>query len=207
MENTRENLRNWWSDLHYSPLQKRSLAIVAALVFFTSAIFIMRTSSTSQAIPTPPLIVDVAISEITIDIQGAVLHPGVYTMTLGSRVFDAIKASGGTTKNADPSDVNQARKLSDGEQIYIYAKSSGSSSGSGVTTSSPRVKSKPAGFVLVNRANSKEFESLDGIGPVLASRIIAFRKVNGPFLTIEDLLKVPGIGAATLAKFKSKVRL
>jgi competence protein ComEA len=207
MENTRENLRNWWSDLHYSPLQKRSLAVVAALVFFTSAIFIMRTSSTSQAIPTPPLIVDVAISEITIDIQGAVLHPGVYTMTLGSRVFDAIKASGGTTKNADPSDVNQARKLSDGEQIYIYAKSSGTSSSSGVTKSSPRVKSKPAGFVLVNRANSKEFESLDGIGPVLASRIITFRKTNGPFLTIEDLLKVPGIGAATLAKFKSKVRL
>jgi competence protein ComEA len=207
MENTRENLRNWWSDLHYSPLQKRSLAVVAALVFFTSAIFIMRTSSTSQAIPSPPLIVDVAISEITIDIQGAVLHPGVYTMTLGSRVFDAIKASGGTTKNADPSDVNQARKLSDGEQIYIYAKSSAGSSGSKSAASSPRVKSKPAGFVLVNRANTKEFESLDGIGPVLASRIIAFRKTNGPFLTIEDLLKVPGIGAATLAKFKSKVRL
>jgi competence protein ComEA len=207
MENTRENLRNWWSDLHYSPLQKRSLAVIAALVFFTSAIFIMRTSSTSQAIPTPPLIVDVAISEITIDIQGAVLHPGVYTMTLGSRVFDAIKASGGTTKNADPSDVNQARKLSDGEQIYIYAKSSAASSSSKSAASSPRVKSKPAGFVLVNRANSKEFESLDGIGPVLASRIITFRKTNGPFLTIEDLLKVPGIGAATLAKFKSKVRL
>jgi competence protein ComEA len=207
MENTRENLRNWWSDLHYSPLQKRSLAVVAALVFFTSAIFIMRTSSTSQAIPTPPLIVDVAISEITIDIQGAVLHPGVYTMTLGSRVFDAIKASGGTTKNADPSDVNQARKLSDGEQIYIYAKSSAASSSSKSAASSPRVKSKPTGFVLVNRANTKEFESLDGIGPVLASRIIAFRKTNGPFLTIEDLLKVPGIGAATLAKFKSKVRL
>jgi competence protein ComEA len=207
MENTRENLRNWWSDLHYSPLQKRSLAVVAALVFFTSAIFIMRTSSTSQAIPTPPLIVDVAISEITIDIQGAVLHPGVYTMTLGSRVFDAIKASGGTTKNADPSDVNQARKLSDGEQIYIYAKSSAASSSSKSAASSPRVKSKPAGFVLVNRANTKEFESLDGIGPVLASRIITFRKTNGPFLTIEDLLKVPGIGAATLAKFKSKVRL
>jgi protein involved in polysaccharide export with SLBB domain len=116
MENFRDNLNNWWSELHYSPLQKRSLAIIAVLVLATSAIFIMRTSSTSQAIPTPPLIVDVAVSEITIDIQGAVVNPGVYTMTLGSRVIDAIKASGGTTKNADPSDVNQARKLSDGER-------------------------------------------------------------------------------------------
>lgn len=203
MENIKESLTNWWSDLHYSSLQKRSLAIVAVLVLLTSGIFIMRTSSTSQAIPTPPLVVDIAVSEITIDIQGAVLNPGVYTMQLGSRVIDAIKASGGVTKNADPSDVNQARKLSDGEQIYIYAKSSVSRS----TPSAPRVKSKPAGFVLLNRANSKEFESLDGIGPVLASRIIAFRKANGPFLTIEDLLKVPGIGAATLAKFKAKLRI
>jgi competence protein ComEA len=203
MENVKENLKSWWSDLHYSPIQKRSLAIIAALVLATSAIFIMRTSSTSQAIPTPPLIVDVAVSEITIDIQGAVLNPGVYTMILGSRVIDAIKASGGTTKNADPSDVNQARKLSDGEQIYIYAKTSVSRT----TTGAPRVKSKPAGFVLLNRATAKEFESLDGIGPVLASRIIAFRKANGPFLTIEDLLKVPGIGAATLAKFKAKLRI
>lgn len=203
MENIKESLANWWSDLHYSPLQKRSLAIVAVLVLITSGIFVMRTSSTSQAIPTPPLVVDIAVSEITIDIQGAVLNPGVYTMTLGSRVIDAIKASGGMTKSADPSDVNQARKLSDGEQIYIYAKSS-------VTPSTPnalRVKSKPAGFVLLNRAGAKEFESLDGIGPVLASRIIAFRKANGPFLAIEDLLKVPGIGAATLAKFKAKVRI
>jgi nucleoid DNA-binding protein len=92
MENVKENLKSWWNNLHYSPIQKRSLAIIAALVLATSAIFIMRTSSTSQAIPTPPLIVDIAVSEITIDIQGAVLNPGVYTMTLGSRVIDAIKA-------------------------------------------------------------------------------------------------------------------
>ena len=202
MENAKDTLKNWWSDLHYSPLQKRSLAIIALLVLATSAIFIMRTSSTSQAIPTPPLFVDVAVSEITIDIQGAVVNPGVYTMTLGSRVIDAIKASGGTTKNADPSDVNQARKLSDGEQIYIYPTSQSFTSSSGT-----KKTVRKNGPIMINRASVKEFESLDGIGPVLAGRIIAFRKANGPFAAIEDLMKVPGIGSSTFAKFKEKLRV
>jgi competence protein ComEA len=60
---------------------------------------------------------------------------------------------------------------------------------------------------MINRATVKEFESLDGIGPVLAGRIVAFRKENGPFLLIEDLLKVPGIGSSTFAKFKEKLRV
>jgi competence protein ComEA len=135
--------------------------------------------------------------------QGAVAHPGVYKLTIGSRVVDAIKAAGGVTKAGDPSDLNQARIISDGEQIYVYAKS-----GTSTTKKSPvKVKPKSSAFVLINRASAKEFESLDGIGPVLASRIVNFRKANGPFATIEDLLKVPGIGAGTLSKFKTKLRV
>ena len=197
-----ENLRNWWSDLHYSNTQKRSLAIVAVLVLATSSFFILRTSAPSEAI-TPPLIVDVAIVDITIDIQGAVAKPGVYQLPMGSRVVDAIKAAGGVTKVGDPSDLNQARKISDGEQIYVYAKTGTATS----TTQRAKAQPKAAAFVLVNRAGAKEFEALDGIGPVLASRIVAFRKANGPFASIEDLMKVPGIGAGTLSKFKNKLRV
>lgn len=197
-----ENIRNWWSDLHYSNTQKRSLAIVAVLVLATSSFFILRTSTPSEAI-TPPLIVDVAAVEITIDIQGAVAKPGVYQLPMGSRVVDAIKAAGGVTKVGDPSDLNQARKISDGEQIYVYAKSGTATT----TTQKAKVKPKAAAFVLVNRAGAKEFEALDGIGPVLASRIVAYRKANGPFTSIEDLMKVPGIGAGTLSKFKNKLRV
>jgi competence protein ComEA len=198
-----ENIRNWWGDLHYSSAQKRSLLIVAALVLATSSIFILRTSSPSEAIAPPPLTLDVAAVDITIDIQGAVLHPGVYKLSIGSRVIDAIKAAGGVTKAGDPSDLNQARIIADGEQIYIYAKS-----GSAQSKSAPvKVKPKISAYVLLNRASAKEFEALDGIGPVLASRIIAYRKANGPFGTVEDLLQVPGIGAGTLSKFKSKLRI
>jgi competence protein ComEA len=197
-----ENIRNWWNDLHYSSTQKRSLLIVAALVLATSSFFILRTSTPSEAI-TPPLIVDVAAVEITIDIQGAVVKPGVYQLPMGSRVVDAIKAAGGVTKVGDPSDLNQARKISDGEQIYVYARTGSVTS----TTQKAKVKPKAAAFVLLNRASAKEFEALDGIGPVLASRIVAFRKANGPFTAIEDLMKVPGIGAGTLLKFKNKLRV
>jgi competence protein ComEA len=201
-----ENIRNWWSDLHYSNAQKRSLLIVGGLVLATSSFFILRTSSPSEAIAPPPLTLDVAAVDITIDVQGAVNHPGVYKLTIGSRVVDAIKAAGGVTKAGDPSDLNQARIIADGEQIYVYAKSSSSHTNS-TTQSTVKVKPKSSAFVLVNRASAKEFEALDGIGPVLASRIVSYRKANGPFATIEDLLKVPGIGAGTLSKFKSKLRV
>jgi competence protein ComEA len=198
-----ENIKNWWSDLHYTAAQRKSLLIVAGLVLATSTFFILRSSAPSEAITPPALTVDVAAVDITIDVQGAVLHPGVYKLSIGSRVVDAIKAAGGVTKVGDPSDLNQARVIADGEQIYIYAKSGTATS----STQKAKAKPKESAFLLVNRASAKEFEALDGIGPVLASRIVAYRKANGPFASIDDLEKVPGIGASTLAKFKSKLRV
>ncbi len=198
-----ENIKNWWSDLHYTNAQKRSLLIVAVLVLATSSLFILRTSSPSEAITPPPLTLDVAAMDITIDVQGAVARPGVYKLTIGSRVVDAIKAAGGVTQAGDPSDLNQARIIADGEQIYVYAKSSATTT----KKSTVKVKPKSPSVLLVNRASAKEFEALDGIGPVLASRIVTYRKANGPFTTIDDLLKVPGIGAGTLSKFKNKLRV
>ena len=198
-----ENIRNWWSDLHYTTPQKRSLAAVAVLVLLSSSFFIIRSSSASESITPPPLVIENVQAPLVIDIQGAVAKPGVYRVPAGSRVVDAIKKAGGVTKVGDPSDINQARLLNDGEQIYIYAKSGSTTS----KTQPAKVKPRTSAFVAINRASAKEFESLDGIGPVLASRIVTYRKSNGPFLAIEDLLKVPGIGDATLAKFKSKLRL
>lgn len=198
-----ENIKNWWSDLHYTPIQKKSLAIIAGLVIVISGLFILRTSSPSEAITPPPLATDIAPATITIDVQGAVVRPGVYEIPSGSRVIDAIKAAGGVTKVGDPSDLNQARMIVDGEQIYIFAKT-----GSAINKNTKViVKPKKPPFVVINRATAKEFETLPGIGPVLAARIVAYRKANGPFATIEDLLKVPGIGTSKLAKFKSKLRV
>jgi comEA protein len=76
-----------------------------------------------------------------------------------------------------------------------------------ITTDPQRTKAKVTGPISLNRASAKELESLDGIGPVLAARIVAYRKINGPFLTVEDLLKVSGIGTAKYGQFKEKLRV
>ena len=195
------NLRNWWSDLHYSSLQKRGLAIIACLVILISALFVLRGSSQEViAAPAPLEIESISQQRLMVDVAGAVVNPGVYSLPLNARVFEAIKAAGGLKKGADTSDINQARILRDGEQIYVYP----------TTTSSGGV-ARPAvrknGPVMINRATVKDFESLDGIGPVLANRIVSYRKINGPFAAVEDLLKVPGIGQSKFAQFKEKLRV
>lgn len=196
-------VNTWWNQLHYSSLQKRGLAIVAALVVLISALFVARGSSQEVvAAPIPLEIESVVEQTVMIDVAGAVVNPGVYSLPLNARVFEAIKAAGGLKKGADASDVNQARILKDGEQIYIYPTSQSFNSSTGT-----KKTVRKNGPIMINRASVKEFESLDGIGPVLAGRIVAFRKANGPFTAIEDLMKVPGIGSNTFAKFKEKLRV
>ena len=197
------HIRNWWGDLHYSSLQKRGLSIIAGLVILITALFVFRGSSQEVvAAPAPLEIESISTQTLMVDVEGAVVNPGVYSLPLNARVFEAIKAAGGLKKGADASDVNQARILKDGEQIYIYPTSQSFTSSSGT-----KKTVRKNGPIMINRASVKEFESLDGIGPVLAGRIVAFRKVNGPFVAIEDLMKVPGIGSSTFAKFKEKLRV
>ena len=194
-------LSNWWGNLHYSSLQKRGLAIIAGLVILITALFVLRGSSQEVvAAPAPLEIESISTQTLMVDVEGAVVNPGVYSLPLNARVFEAIKAAGGLKKGADTSDINQARLLKDGEQIYVYP-----------TTTSAGGVSRPAvrknGPIMINRATVKDFESLDGIGPVLANRIVSYRKINGPFAAVEDLLKVPGIGQSKFAQFKEKLRV
>jgi len=196
-----EKVSNWWSELHYSSLQKRGLAIIAGLVVLISALFVMRGSSQEVvAAPAPLEITDIALQTLMVDVAGAVVNPGVYSLPLNSRVVEAIKAAGGLKKGADTSDINQARILKDGEQIYVYPAATAFSR----STGTPVRKNGP---IMINRGTAKDFESLDGIGPVLANRIVTYRKSNGPFTAVEDLLKVQGIGQSKFAQFKEKLRV
>ena len=208
MENSYiEKISNWWGDLHYTSVQKKGLAIVAILVIVISALFVTRGSS--QEVIAAPIEFDTPVisQTLTIDVAGAVKKPGVYNLPTNSRVVDAIRMAGGLRISADTSDINQARLLKDGEQIYVYPNSLSGSYASGSSTRTKRAPARAAGPVAINRATAKEFESLDGIGPVLASRIVSYRKANGAFTAIEDLKKVPGIGEITFAKFKEKLRV
>ena len=152
----------------------------------------------------PELTMVESVAQVTVDVAGAVVNPGVYSLPVNSRVIDAIKAAGDTVKGADVSDINLARIIKDGEQVYIYPPQKG---GSAARVSPQRAKARITGPISLNRASAKELETLDGIGPVLAARIVAYRKINGPFLTVEDLLKVSGIGTAKYGQFKEKLRV
>lgn len=194
-----EPIRTWWFELTFTPLQKRALLAIALVVALLSTFFIFSARTEGVVIPERPAEIGFLETppDIIIDVAGGVMHPGVYTLPTNSRVVDAIKAAGGLAKGADASDINQARVLKDGEQIFIYPKAG----------SAPSKARKASGPISINRASAKEFEALQGIGPVLAKRIISYRKEHGPFIFIEDLLNVPGIGESTFAKFKSKIRV
>ena len=194
-----ESITQWWFDLHFSRNQKIALSIIASVVLALSVLTVLRGNTQINAAP-EIIPVTIAEPEILVDVTGAVNNPGVYTLTGRSRVIDAIKAAGDSAPGADLSTINLARVLNDGEQIYVDS--------TVVNSSGQRVSKKvSSGPININRATLRQLDALDGIGPVIAGRIIEYRKKNGSFLTIDDLQKVSGIGAAKFAQIKSKVRI
>jgi competence protein ComEA len=194
-----EKLATWWFDLNFTPIQKRALLAVSVVVVVLSVFIVIR-GNTDEITPPPMVVEQVQAPQIFVDVTGAVNTPGVYTLTASSRVIDAIKAAGGSAPGADLSTINLARVLADGEQIYVDAAITNSK---GVRVST----TKRSGPININRATVGDFDSLDGIGPVIANRIVSYRKTHGPFITVEDLQKVSGIGAAKFAQIKSKIRV
>ena len=199
LRNAFESLRNWWFDLHYSQTQKRALLVIGSLLLLLSVFIVARgNSQPNEAMQVVPI--TIAEPEIFVDVTGAVNKPGVYTLTGKSRVIDAIKAAGDSAPGADLSTINLARVLNDGEQIYVDSTIVNSS---GVRVS----KAVRSGPININRATARQLDALDGVGPVIAQRIVDYRKINGSFLSIDDLQKVSGIGAAKFAQIKAKVRI
>ena len=193
-----ERINYWWHDLAYSETQKRALLIIGVGLLVLSSFVVFRGSS-KEVIAAPQIPIEISIPEVTVDVAGAVNNPGVYSLPAQSRVIDALRAAGNSVTGSDLSDLNLARVVKDGEQIYVNPTVR--------TVNGKRIIKKvvPRGPININRASAKEFDGLAGIGPVIAKRIVEYRRINGPFMTIEDLQKVSGIGSAKFEEFKSKV--
>ncbi|MBU3692050.1 MAG: ComEA family DNA-binding protein [Candidatus Nanopelagicaceae bacterium] len=194
----KDNLTN------YTYPQRRALVFISligvglALFLFTTT----RGSAEAQEAPMPKLSIAPIAKNILVHVAGKVKNPDVYPLLQGSRVADAIKAAGGAKKGVDLGEINLARILVDGEQIYVGYQPKLSTSSKGGTG-----KKSYTGIVNINRGTKAEFDSLVGIGPVIAGRIVSYRNQNGPFMSIEDLLKVSGIGAKTLSRIKPRLTL
>jgi len=161
-----------------------------------------------------PLLPPPTAAPYVVHITGAVQQPGVYTLPKGSRVGDAIEAAGGLSPDANEQTLNLAAFIQDGERIHVPAKESlPTSSQSGQPSDSVfgGNDGSSAGtisiLVDINTAGQVELESLPGIGPVTAEKIIAFRETNGPFISIEDIQNVPGIGPVTFEKIKDLITI
>lgn len=145
-------------------------------------------------------------AEAYVDVDGAVVRPGVYRLKDGARVSQAIDAAGGLTVEADVTGLNRASKITDGQKIYVptvgeqqAAAAVGGAESSAATT--PGAGSS-SGLVNINTASAAELQTLSGIGPSMAQSIIDERTKNGAFASVDDLMRVSGIGEKKLAKIK-----
>ncbi len=158
--------------------------------------------------------------QIVVDVDGAVAHPGLYKLPADSRVQAALAAAGGLSPQADAHRINRAAKLHDGQKLYVLSQGESTpplaaSSGQGCegqacTSAEGGVAGSDAegqGLVNINTANATQLTQLPGVGPAIAQKIIDYRTANGPFTSVDDLTKVPGIGAAKLAQIKSHARV
>lgn len=189
----------------FSQEQRRGIAILAMSALAISLFFYF--SARGEAVPQVREI-ESSISKdelparvIYIDVAGKVRSPGVYQLPEGSRVIDAIKMAGGARRGVDTSHINLARKLVDGEQVLITSKKFQT-----IAPSSGR-KTIFTGKVSINSGTKAQFDSLPGIGPVLAQRIIDHRSKNGLFAQIADIQNVSGIGASIFAQISERLTL
>jgi len=144
---------------------------------------------------------------LTVHVAGAVRRPGVYRLAAGARVDDALRRAGGPARRADLSAVNLAARLEDGRQVVVPARAPGGSAAAAPAAAAPGAgaagaggTAAPAGAPInLNTATLEQLDTLDGVGPGIAQRILDYREQHGGFRRVEELAEVPGIGDKRLA--------
>jgi competence protein ComEA len=141
-----------------------------------------------------------------VHVAGAVHRPGVYRLRAGARVVDAVRRAGGARRGADLSAINLAQKLEDGRQVLVMKRAPG-----GAVAAGPGVPglpgTAPAPPVDLNTATLEQLDTLDGVGPATAQKILEYRQEHGGFGSVEELGQVSGIGPKRLAALRDHVRV
>ena len=171
-------------------------------LFVAALVWVVARNPSGEAVTLRPVPTE---KPIVVQISGAVPRPGVYALPEGARVQDVISAAGGFLAEADKEFINLARTLEDGERLDIPY----------MEGFSPVIPTPPEEVVInsgsdtdlinINTASSFELESLPGIGPKTAEKIIDYRNQNGPFLSIESIINVSGIGPGTYERIKDLI--
>jgi competence protein ComEA len=145
--------------------------------------------------------------EVIVHVVGAVTRPGLYRLPEGSRVDDALAEAGGPKPKAALELLNLAAPVADGQQVVVPAKGDTVAAAGGSTGASGSALGVPQGKVHLNSASLEELDTLPGVGPVTAQRILDYRTENGAFRSVEELDAVSGIGPARLEQLLPLVDL
>ena len=133
--------------------------------------------------------------DVVVHVAGEVADPGVYRLPAGSRVADAVERAGGPSGRGNPDAVNLAARLADGQQVVVPDR--GGATGATAAEDGP---------ISLGSADQADLETIDGIGPVTAADIIAFRDERGGIASIEELDEIPGIGPATIESLGERLQ-
>lgn len=190
-------------DFNINPEQKKGVLILFALTIGLAGFYFLNSRPQVESVAiqeVTPMVAPVAPADLIINVAGKVRNPGVYQLPPGSRVIDAIKAAGDQLKGVDISDINLARTLVDGEQILVGS----------VKYSSGKVivkKISPDNPLDINRATLAQLDTLPGIGPVTAGRIIDYRIKVGRINNLDELKKISGLGGSKFEEIKALLRV
>lgn len=190
-------------ELNISPDQRRALLILFSLCLGLGGFFFVRSGPTTS----PEIVQDLVIpiqetvtAEVIVNVAGKVANPGVYKLPIGSRVVDAINLAGNQLKGIDISDINLARVLVDGEQILVGTPPA-------VAAKKAAAKVSASNPLDLNRATLAQLDTLPGIGPVTAQRILDYRSKVGRINAVDELKKISGLGGAKFEEIKNLLRI
>jgi competence protein ComEA len=142
-----------------------------------------------------------------VHIAGAVRHPGVYRLHDGDRVKDAVERAGGARAGADVNAINLAAKVADGQQVVVPRRGAAAPAVGDPGAGEGAVGAATQPPVSLNSATAAQLDTLDGVGPATAQKILDYRREHGGFRSIDDLGEVPGIGPKRMAALRGKVQL
>jgi competence protein ComEA len=180
------------------------VVIVLVALAVTAGIGMIRTAGAPEVLPartaSPSGDAGLTGAHLFVHVSGAVVEPGLYRLSAGARLFDAVAAAGGLADDADAAAVNLARTIDDGEQIHVPVVGEAPAPGTG-----SGVPGAAGGKIDLNTADLATLDQLPRVGPAIAQRIIDWREANGRFTSVDDLLGVPGIGDKMLSGIRDLV--